>query len=90
MSSPVKSQVCVIKSSQSNVDFPSQISQSNLLFLRGSGFINTIDPSLIDVNNKNDVVPEYRNAVHGGHFDDEGEKVVDEGVDELVHEVSPR
>lgn len=39
---------------------------------------------------ENDVVSEASDSVHQGHADDEGKQVVDERVDELVGEHSPR
>jgi hypothetical protein len=33
---------------------------------------------------EDDVIAEARHAVQGGHLDDEGEEVVDEGIERLV------
>lgn len=40
-------------------------------------------PPLVQVDQEHHVVPEARQAVRGGHGDDEGEDVVDEGVEGL-------
>ena len=45
---------------------------------------------LVEVDDEDDVVPEARDPVSGGHGDDEGEQVVNERVERLVHERSPR
>ena len=47
-------------------------------------------PHLVKIDYENDVVPEARDPVSGGHGDDEGKQVVDESVESLVHESSPR
>ena len=44
---------------------------------------------LVKVDQEHDVVPEARHAMRGGHCDDERKKVVDEGVECLVHESAP-
>ena len=41
-----------------------------------------VDPALVEEYEEDDVVAEAPEAVHGGHGDDEGKQVVDEGVDE--------
>ena len=40
-------------------------------------------PSLVQVHEEHHVVPETRQPVGGGHGDDEGKDVVDEGVEGL-------
>ena len=45
---------------------------------------------MVDVNDKNDIVSKDGDAVHGGHLHDEGEQVVDERVEALVHHSLPR
>jgi hypothetical protein len=47
-----------------------------------SAFIDRVHPSLVQIDQKNNVVAETGNTVHSGHFNDEREEVVDEGVDE--------
>ena len=37
---------------------------------------------MVQIDQKNNVVAETGNTVHSGHFNDEREEVVDEGVDE--------
>ena len=39
-----------------------------------------LDGPLVEVDEEDDVVPEAADAVHGGHGDDEGKQVVNEGV----------
>lgn len=40
-------------------------------------------PSLVEVDEEDQVVPETGQAVGGGHGDDEGEDVIDESVEGL-------
>ena len=40
---------------------------------------------LVEVYEEDEVVAEDAEAVEGGHLDDEGKEVVDDGVEELVH-----
>ena len=49
-----------------------------------------INVFLVKENEEDDIVPEASDAVHGGHFNDEGENVVDECVQGLVRHHSPR
>lgn len=44
--------------------------------------IDGINSALVEVDEKDGVVSEATDSVHGGHFDDEAEQIVDEGVDE--------
>lgn len=46
-------------------------------------------PSLVKVNDEHDVVPEARDSMGCRHGDDEGEYIVDERVEGLVHECPP-
>ena len=48
------------------------------------GLIDRVDPHLVEVNEEDDVVAEARDTVQHGHLDDEGEHVIDEGVQRLV------
>lgn len=45
---------------------------------------------LVEEDEEDDIIPEAAKAIHGGHLDDEGEDVVDEGVEGLVGEHAPR
>jgi hypothetical protein len=45
-----------------------------------SCLVDSVYPPLIEVNDKNNVVSEAGDAVHGGHCDDEAEQVVDNSV----------
>lgn len=58
--------------------------------LIGACGIDAIDPPLIDIDEKDDVVAKASNAIHGGHANHEREDVVDERVEELVREHPPR
>jgi hypothetical protein len=49
-----------------------------------------VNVSLIEKDEEDDVVPEASDPVHGWHLDDEGEDVVDEGVQGLVRQHAPR
>eukprot|EP00601_Ochromonadales_sp_CCMP2298_P012965 CAMPEP_0173268868 /NCGR_PEP_ID=MMETSP1142-20121109/30556_1 /TAXON_ID=483371 /ORGANISM="non described non described, Strain CCMP2298" /LENGTH=67 /DNA_ID=CAMNT_0014205139 /DNA_START=240 /DNA_END=443 /DNA_ORIENTATION=- len=57
--------------------------------LLGPGAVYTVCVALVEVHEEDQVVPEHGEAVHGGHLDDEGEQIVYEGVQELIHEGSP-
>ncbi len=52
----------------------------------GGGTLNNKranSPCLVHVDYKNEVVAETGDPMGGGHFDDEGKEVVDEGVESL-------
>ena len=51
--------------------------------------VNFVDPALIKENEENNIVAEYAQPMQRRHFDDEGEKVVDNGVQELVRHHAP-
>jgi hypothetical protein len=63
---------------------------ANLTVLVDTRLVNRIDPTLIEVNQKDDVIPKTRQTMQCRHFDDEGEKVIDKRIQRLVHESSPR
>ena len=44
---------------------------------------------LVEIDQEHNVVPEAGHPVGGGHGDDKGEQVVNEGVKCLVHDSSP-
>jgi len=44
--------------------------------LIATSLVNFVDPALVHVNNKNNVVSETRYAVHCRHSDDEAEQIV--------------
>jgi hypothetical protein len=46
--------------------------------------VNSVNPSLIQENEKDNVVSENAQSMHGWHFDDEREHVVDECVQSLL------
>ena len=52
--------------------------------------VDRVEVPLVEVDEKDDVVPEAGDPVRRRHGDDEGEQIVDEGVERLVHEGSPR
>jgi hypothetical protein len=43
--------------------------------LHRSVLVDAVDVALVQVDEKHQVVPEDRQPVHGGHFDDEGEQI---------------
>ena len=47
-----------------------------------------ISPSLVKIKEEDDIVAQRRETMQERHFDGEGEEVVDEGVEELVHHCS--
>ena len=48
-----------------------------------------INVFLVKENEEDDIVSETSDAVHGGHFNDEGENVVDECIQGLVRHHPP-
>lgn len=46
--------------------------------------VNLVLPALVEPDEEDDVVTEGGKSVEPGHLDGEGEKIVDEGVEELV------
>ena len=52
--------------------------------------IDSIDPSLVQIDEEDDIVSETSDPVHHGHFDNECEYVVNESVQELVRQHAPR
>ena len=54
--------------------------------IHASRLVNGINVSLIEINNKDDVISEAADTVHGRHRDDETEEVVDDRVQESVEE----
>lgn len=46
--------------------------------------VNLVLPALVEPDEEDDVVTEGGKSVEPGHLDSEGEKIVDEGVEELV------
>ena len=58
--------------------------------IHASCLINTVCPSLIEINNKNDIISEATEPVQSWHGDDEAEEVVDDGVQETVEQGSTR
>lgn len=52
--------------------------------------IHPIDPTLIKVNEEDNIVSEASYPVHHGHLDDKGKQVIDEGVEGFVGEHPPR
>jgi len=67
---------------------------SNLLFhglvvaslaeLVDTSMVNLVSPSLVDVDEEDDIVTQSGKTVQEGHLDGESEEIVDEGVEELV------
>lgn len=49
----------------------------------------SVDVSLIEKDEEDDVVPEASKSIHGRHFDDESKDVVDEGIEGFVGQHSP-
>ena len=60
------------------------------LSLHWAAIVYRVDVSLVEIHQEDDIIPKNAQSVHRGHLDDEGEEVVDEGIDEFVHQVSPR
>mmetsp|Transcript_15991 Transcript_15991/g.64519 ORF Transcript_15991/g.64519 Transcript_15991/m.64519 type:complete len:367 (-) Transcript_15991:721-1821(-) len=58
--------------------------------LVGARHVDAVDETLVQGREEDDVVAEAREAVHDGLLDDEGEEVVDEGVEGLVGHGAPR
>jgi len=54
--------------------------------LKVSAWINFVNPSLIHIDDKYEIISEAAKSLHGGHFNDEAEEVIDDGVQERVHE----
>jgi len=52
--------------------------------------VDRIEVSLVQINDKNDVIPETSQPMGGRHCNDERKYVVDEGVEGFIHEGSPR
>lgn len=50
-----------------------------------SCLVNFVDPPLVQVNNKNEVISEAAQSVHRWHRDDEAEQVVNYRIKEFVH-----
>lgn len=48
--------------------------------IHASCLVNGVNVSLIEINNKDDVISEATDTVHGRHGDHETEEVVDDGV----------
>lgn len=76
--------------SASTVTVPLLLLGSHVLQSYASAFVYGVRPALVQVHEKDHVVPEARNAVHGGHANDEREEVVDEGVHEPEAQEPPR
>lgn len=57
---------------------------ASLAELVDSGCVDLVSVALVEVDEEDDVVAEGGEAVEGGHFDGEGEEVVDEGVEDFV------
>lgn len=55
-----------------------------------SRVINFVLPSLVQIDEEDDIVSEGGETVEHGHFDGEGEEVIDEGVEEFVGHCSGR
>lgn len=45
-----------------------------------SSFVHFVDPALVNVDYKNNVITEAAESVHGRHCDNEAEEVVDDCV----------
>jgi hypothetical protein len=60
------------------------------LLLNWSALVHGIYMPLVHINEEDDVISEAGQPVHCRHLDNEGKEVVDESIDELEHEVSPR
>ena len=56
----------------------------------GAFFVDAVGPALVEIDEKDEIVAEDRQAVQSRHLDDKGEEVVDDGVQELVRHLSPR
>jgi hypothetical protein len=52
--------------------------------------VNGIKPSLVKINEKDDIVSEATDSRHSRHTDNEGKQVVNESVQALVNENPPR
>ena len=48
--------------------------------------INFVNPSLIHVDDKYEIISEAAKSLHGRHFNDEAEEVIDDGVQEREHQ----
>ena len=51
--------------------------------------VDRVEVELVEEDEEDEVVTKARNAVGGGHGDEEGEDVVDERVEELVAHDAP-
>ena len=49
----------------------------------GTVLVNGIQISLVEIDNKDDIISQTSQSMHGWHFDDEGEQIVDECVESL-------
>ena len=49
-----------------------------------SRLVHGIDPHLVQIDEEDHIIAEARNAVQDGHLNDEGEHIIDEGVQRLV------
>ncbi|MFN9900397.1 MAG: hypothetical protein ACK55Z_16725, partial [bacterium] len=52
-------------------------------------FVHAIGPTLVEVDQKYQVVSEDRETMQRGHFDYKGKQVIDDCVQELVHHCTP-
>ena len=57
--------------------------------LIGAALVHPVSPSLVDVDQKDEVISEHTEAMQPGHLDDKGEQVVNDGVQELVGHLAP-
>jgi hypothetical protein len=57
--------------------------------IHSSIFIDFVNPSLVQINDENNVIFETTEPIKSGHSDNKGEKVVDDGVKELVNHHFP-
>lgn len=47
--------------------------------------VDAVSPSLVQINEEDDIVTKSRQAMKDGHLDGKGEQVINESVEELVH-----
>ena len=58
--------------------------------LVGAFFVDAVGPALVEIDEKDEIVAEDRQAVQSRHLDDKCEQVVDDGVEEFVNHRTPR
>lgn len=70
----------------------SHLVNSSLLNCRSivdPSLVHGIQPSLVQVDEEDNVIPEACQSVGGGHRNDKGKNIVDESVESFVHERAP-